>query len=94
MNIQNKTGNEILEKMVKRVFSECGIEPKGTVVINDYDSRRTYMDIDGKEYAVRTWNIYETSSHKSLVVEWTLYYYKDGESCGTSLGDGINRFRV
>ena len=92
MRIINKTEYEIIKKLVKRVFKKCGVTPQGLVVINDFDLRRVHMDINGVEYDIRTWNIYETKTKKSIVFEWSLFYY-DGEGA-IRLGGGINRFKA
>ena len=92
MKIINKTEIEILKKLVKRVFTVCGVTLQGSVVINDFDLRRVYMDINGVEYDIRTWNIYETKTKKSIVFEWSLFF-DEGERF-IRLGGGINRFKV
>ncbi len=92
MRIINKTEYEIIKKLVKRAITECGVTPQGSVVINDFDLRRVHMDINGVDYFIRTWNIYETKTKKSIVFEWSLFYY-DGEGA-IRLGGGINRFKV
>lgn len=92
MRIINKTEYEIIKKLVKRVFTECGVTPQGSVVINDFDLDRVYMDINGVDYVIRTWNIYETKTEKSIVFEWSLFYVEGERSI--RLGGGINRFKV
>ncbi len=81
-----------IQALVSKVLKICGINPKEEVIIDDFDLRRVYLHIDGEEYDIRTWDIRKTD--KNFIIEWTLFWFKKGESCGTRIGAGTNRFSI
>jgi len=81
-----------LESLVSRVLNKCEIHPDGTVIIDDWDLDRVYLTIDNQDYVIRMWNIGGTE--KLVIIEWTLFLFKENESHGTRIEAGVCRFKI
>lgn len=84
--------NEYLESLVSRVLNRCEIRPDNPVIIDDWDLDRVYLTIDDQDYTIRMWNIRETE--RMVIIDWTLFLFKENESCGTRIEGGVSRFRI
>ena len=82
--------NILLIPFTENVLKRSNIKTE-TITIDDWDLDRIYLTIDGKEYTIRTWNIWETE--KMVNFEWSLITWLNGESSGTTLTRGYSRFR-
>lgn len=93
MEIINLCGedNKLLEPLVTRVLKKSEIHPGEPVTIDDWDLDRVYLTINGLEYIIRMWDIHE--SEKTVMIEWSLFFYKEGESHGTRIRGGDCKFR-
>ena len=80
----------MLVPLVTRVLKKCEIHPVESVTIEDWDLDRVYLNIDGQEYTIRMWNIRE--SEKTVMIEWSLFLFKEGEDCGTRINGGYSKF--
>ena len=62
-------------------------------IIEDFDLDRVYLNIDGWDYTIRTWNIYEDDYDETKArVDYTLFKtkkLKNGlpDCCSESIGD-------
>ena len=94
MKVTNLCGedNKLLEPLVTRVLKKCEIHPVESVTIEDWDLDRVYLTIDGQEYTIRMWDIRE--SEKTVMIEWSLFLFKEGEDCGTRINGGNSYFRI
>lgn len=92
MKVTNLCGedNKLLVPLVTRVLKKCEIHPVESVTIEDWDLDRVYLNIDGQEYTIRMWNIRE--SEKTVMIEWSLFLFKEGEDCGTRINGGYSKF--
>ena len=78
MTITNKAeSNPYLGKLVedvietsKQYLAECESDAE-SVTITDWDSDRVSLDIDGREFSIRLWNIYEIG--QTINFDWTLF---------------------
>ena len=82
--------NILLIPFTENVLKRSNIKTE-TITIDDWDLDRIYLAIDGKEYTIRMWNIWETE--KMVNFEWSLITWLNGESSGTTLTRGYSRFR-
>jgi len=85
-------GNKLLKSLVSRVLNKCEVHPGVPVNIDDWDMDRIYLTINGHEYIIRMWDIHE--SKKMIIICWSLFLFKEGESHGTLINSGICKFRT
>ena len=76
-------GYENEEKLVSAVLKKAFGEAKD-YSIEDADLDRVYFSMDGREYTVRMWNIYDNK------IDWTLYKCVDDH--GERITGGIYYF--
>lgn len=81
MKVENKTDNKFLVKLVKAAVHDTPYMDSD-IVIKDYDLDRVYLDINGEEFDIRTWNISEIGNSKIEII-YTLFKIK--EDCGVSI---------
>mgnify|MGYP004731631313 CR=1 FL=1 len=81
MKIENKTDNKYLNLLVKDTVHDTPYE-NSNIIIKDYDLDRVYLDINGEEFDIRTWNISEIGNSKIEII-YTLF--KIEENRGVSI---------
>lgn len=80
MTIENKTDNKYLDILIRDVFDGMPYDDP-YITIKDYDLDRVYLDVDGEEFNIRTWNISDIDTIK-IKIDYTLFkilpegYYK------------------
>lgn len=83
MTIKNKTDNKYLDELAEDAFHQTEFDNDNTyIIIKDYDLDRVYLDINGEEFDIRTWNISEIDNSKIEII-YTLFKIK--EDCGVSI---------
>lgn len=92
INILSGDDNRLLKPLVSRVLNKCEIHPGISVNIDDWDLDRVYLTIDGQEYIIRMWDIHQ--SEKMIIIGWSLFLFKEGESHGALINSGICKFRT
>ena len=82
MTIENKTDNKYLDILIKDAFNRMPYPYNNPhITVKDYDLDRVYLDVDGEEFNIRTWNILDIDTTK-IEIEYTLFkvlsegYYK------------------
>ena len=82
MTIENKTDNKYLDILIKDAFNRMAYPYNNPhITVKDYDLDRVYLDVDGEEFNIRTWNILDIDTTK-IEIEYTLFkvlsegYYK------------------
>lgn len=81
MKIVNMTNNINITKLVESAIHATCFEDSN-IIIKDYDLDRVYLDINGEEFDIRTWNISEIGNSKIEII-YTLF--KIEEDCGVSI---------
>ncbi len=81
MTIENKTDNKYLDALIKDAFDGIPYDDP-YIIVKDYDLDRVYLDVDGEEFNIRTWNISEIGNSKIEII-YTLFKIK--EDCGVSI---------
>lgn len=80
MTIENKTDNKYLDALIKDAFDGMPYDDP-YIIVKDYDLDRVYLDVDGEEFNIRTWNISDIDTTK-IKIDYTLFkilpegYYK------------------
>lgn len=80
MTIENKTDNKYLDALIKDAFDGMPYDDP-YIIVKDYDLDRVYLDVDGEEFHIRTWNISDIDTTK-IEIDYTLFkilpegYYK------------------
>ena len=81
MKIENKTDNKFLAQLVKSAVHDTSYIDSD-IIIKDYDLDRVYLDLNGEEFDIRTWNISEIGISKIEII-YTLF--KIEEDHGVSI---------
>jgi len=92
----NSTSNKYVEELTAKVLNctkrDCFTTSTDFVVIEDYDLDRIYLDIDGYEYVIRTWDIEDKK--KIIYIRWSLYYYNNQENKSETLNSGVTYLSI
>ena len=83
--------NKCIVPFTENVLRRSKIKTNNPVIIEDWDLDRVYLTIDGQDYDIRMWDIWETK--KQLNFRWTLFTWLNGETSGTDLNEGYTRFK-
>lgn len=92
MKVTNKVNDpdyvQWIEKFVIQVIKKSKLACKEVVIDDVEDSKRIYLDVDGEEYAIRTWNFHfvkkdEKDRTCAEMVDYSLYkMIDDGDGSG------------
>lgn len=69
MTIENKTDNKYLDELAEDAFYQTEFDNDNTyIIINEYDLDRVYLDVNGKEFDIRMWNIFDSNTDKIEII--------------------------
>lgn len=69
MYIVNKTDNKYLDELAEDAFHQTEFDNDNTyIIINEYDLDRVYLDVNGKEFDIRMWNIFDSNTDKIEII--------------------------
>lgn len=76
-----------IEKFVTQIIRESMLSCE-EIIIDDVDDKRIYLDVDGEEYNIRTWNFHSVKKDEkdrtcAEMVDYSLYkMIDDGDGSG------------
>ena len=69
MTIENKTDNKYLDELAEDAFHQTEFDNDNThIIINEYDLDRVYLDVNGKKFDIRMWNIFDSNTDKIEII--------------------------
>lgn len=69
MNIVNKTDNKYLDELAEDALHQTEFDNDNTyIIIKDYDLDRVYLDVNGEEFNIETWNTFDIGADKIEII--------------------------
>lgn len=69
MKIENKTDNKYLDELAEDAIHQTEFDNDNMyITIKDYDLDVVYLDVNGKEFDIRMWNIFDSNTDKIEII--------------------------
>lgn len=82
MTIENKTDNKYLDELAEDAFHQTEFDNDNThIIIKDYDLNRVYLDVNGEEFNIEMWNIFDIGTDKIEIIYSLFKIDRDHEIC-------------
>lgn len=82
MTIENKTDNKYLDELAEDAFHQTEFDNDNMyITIKDYDLDVAYLDVNGEEFDIRMWNIFDINTDKFEIIYSLFKIDGDNEIC-------------
>lgn len=82
MTIENKTDNKYLDELAEDAFHQTEFDNDNMyITIKDYDLDVVYLDVNGEEFDIRMWNIFDINTDKFEIIYSLFKIDGDNEIC-------------
>lgn len=82
MTIENKTDNKYLDELAEDAFHQTEFDNDNMyITIKDYDLEVVYLDVNGEEFDIRMWNIFDIGTDKIEIIYSLFKIDRDHEIC-------------
>lgn len=82
MTIENKTDNKYLDELAEDAIHQTEFDNDNMyITIKDYDLDVVYLDVNGEEFDIRIWNIFDIGTDKIEIIYSLFKIDRDHEIC-------------